>query len=100
MKIISEEIEILPTPITHNSLGPDSPIETRYRELTPGSSELALMADSLFPSGVTHDSRYLLPYGIYVDRALGPYKWDRNPLEIPYKSLIIPYKSIINKRST
>jgi len=76
MKIISEEIEILPTPITHNSLGPDSPIETRYRELTPGSSELALMADSLFPSGVTHDSRYLLPYGIYVDRALGPYKWD------------------------
>ena len=64
------------TSITHNSLGPDSSIEHRYRALTPTSSELASRAGSLFPSGITHDSRHLHPYGIYVDKALGPYKWD------------------------
>ena len=30
----------------------------------------------MFPSGVTHDGRYLEPYGVYVERAAGPGKWD------------------------
>ena len=33
-------------------------------------------ARALLPSGITHDSRYTRPYGIYVDRAEGPRKWD------------------------
>ncbi len=51
-------------------------IEAAYRDRTPGSAALAAQADNLFPSGVTHDGRYLKPYGIYVDRAEGAYKWD------------------------
>src|SRR5215211_3483956 len=30
----------------------------------------------LFPSGITHDSRRLKPYPIFVERALGSRKWD------------------------
>jgi glutamate-1-semialdehyde 2,1-aminomutase len=51
-------------------------VESLYRERTPGSARLAEKARELFPSGVTHDGRHLAPYGIYVERAQGPYKWD------------------------
>ena len=54
----------------------NSPIVAAYRERTPGSAALAEEAGSLFPSGLTHDSRRILPYGIYVERAEGPRKWD------------------------
>lgn len=54
----------------------NSPIEAAYREKTPGSADLARAARDLFPSGVTHDARHLKPYGIYVERASGPIKWD------------------------
>jgi len=54
----------------------NSAIVQRYREKTPGSEKLFAEARALFPSGVTHDGRYLNPYGIYVERAQGPYKWD------------------------
>lgn len=30
----------------------------------------------MFPSGVTHDGRYLQPYPIFVERAAGSHKWD------------------------
>ena len=30
----------------------------------------------MFPSGITHDSRHVDPYGIYIARAAGPHKWD------------------------
>jgi glutamate-1-semialdehyde 2,1-aminomutase len=53
-----------------------SSITERYCELTPGSADLARSARELFPSGVTHDSRYQEPYGIYVERAEGALKWD------------------------
>ena len=33
-------------------------------------------AVSVLPSGVTHDTRFLQPHPIYVDRAQGPRKWD------------------------
>jgi glutamate-1-semialdehyde 2,1-aminomutase len=51
-------------------------LEAAYRAKTPGSEALADQARVLFPSGVTHDSRHLIPYGIYVDRAEGSRKWD------------------------
>ncbi len=54
----------------------NSRITAAFREKTPGSSALAKEAGSLFPSGITHDSRYLEPYGVYIDRAEGPHKWD------------------------
>ena len=54
----------------------NSRILSAYRARTPGSAELAREAASLFPSGVTHDSRHLEPYGVYVSRAAGPHKWD------------------------
>jgi glutamate-1-semialdehyde 2,1-aminomutase len=54
----------------------NSRIVAAYRERTPGSARLAQEAARLLPSGVTHDSRYLDPYGIYVERAQGPHKWD------------------------
>ena len=42
-----------------------TPSTAAYRERTPGSAALAARAAGLFPSGVTHDGRYLEPYGIY-----------------------------------
>jgi glutamate-1-semialdehyde 2,1-aminomutase len=54
----------------------NSPIVSRYREKTPGSAKLAKEAAQLFPSGLTHDSRYLEPYAVYIDRAQGAHKWD------------------------
>ncbi|HZT86845.1 MAG TPA: aminotransferase class III-fold pyridoxal phosphate-dependent enzyme [Stellaceae bacterium] len=58
------------TPITN------SPIVSAYRAATPGSAARAERAARLFPSGITHDSRYIEPYGLYIDRASGPRKWD------------------------
>ena len=54
----------------------NSRIEAAYRERTRRSAALAKEAQELFPSGITHDSRRLDPYTIYVDRAEGPRKWD------------------------
>jgi glutamate-1-semialdehyde 2,1-aminomutase len=55
---------------------PNLTIEAAYRERTPGSAALAARARSLFPSGITHDGRHLEPYGAYIERGEGPYKWD------------------------
>ncbi len=54
----------------------ETPITLAYKARTPGSAQLAQEAATCFPSGVTHDSRYLKPYGLYVDRAQGAHKWD------------------------
>ena len=51
-------------------------IERTYRQTTTRSAELAATARALLPSGVVHDSRYMQPYSIYVERAAGAYKWD------------------------
>ena len=52
----------------------NSRIVAGYRQKTPESERLADQAQGLFPSGITHDSRYLEPYGIYVTRAAGSRK--------------------------
>ncbi|MEM7425951.1 MAG: aminotransferase class III-fold pyridoxal phosphate-dependent enzyme [Pseudomonadota bacterium] len=51
-------------------------IEAAYIEKTRKSAELSRDARASFPSGITHDARYLLPHGIYVERAAGAHKWD------------------------
>ena len=54
----------------------NSHIVRAYLERTPGSAELSQQAHASLPSGITHDSRYLMPYGLYVERAAGAHKWD------------------------
>ncbi|MFQ5973995.1 MAG: aspartate aminotransferase family protein, partial [Alphaproteobacteria bacterium] len=54
----------------------NSRIVAAYRDRTPSSERFAAEAAGLFPSGVTHDVRYLQPYGIYVTSAQGAHKWD------------------------
>lgn len=53
-----------------------SPLISAYVRKTPGSQRLAERARCVFPSGITHDVRYIEPYGIYVTHALGSRKWD------------------------
>src|SRR5438270_441434 len=59
-----------------DTLTTNSPIIAAYRAATPGSAAASEKASRLFPSGVTHDSRYIEPYGLYITRAQGPRKWD------------------------
>ncbi|HSF94641.1 MAG TPA: aminotransferase class III-fold pyridoxal phosphate-dependent enzyme [Thermohalobaculum sp.] len=51
-------------------------IEQAYRARTARSAELYTQALEVLPSGIAHDSRHLPPYGLYVERAEGPRKWD------------------------
>ncbi len=48
----------------------------QYTEALPTSRKLYERAQGIFPSGVTHDSRYLKPFPLYVVRAKGSRKWD------------------------
>jgi glutamate-1-semialdehyde 2,1-aminomutase len=50
-------------------------IDERYRAKTAKSAALYERAKAAFPSGLTHDSRVLDPYPLFVDRAAGPRKW-------------------------
>src|SRR6185369_12323494 len=54
----------------------NSRIIAAYRARTGGSAELAKQANELFPSGITHDARNVDPYGVFIQRAQGPHKWD------------------------
>jgi len=51
-------------------------IEQDFVEAHPGSRRLHQRAAAVLPNGVTHDSRYLRPFQVYVDRAAGSRKWD------------------------
>jgi glutamate-1-semialdehyde 2,1-aminomutase len=51
-------------------------IETSYRQQHPGSAARYEQARAMFPSGVTHDGRYVMPFPLYVERSRGAYKWD------------------------
>ena len=50
--------------------------ERSYVERNPGSQRLYREAVEVFPSGVTHDNRFMQPFPIYIERAEGAYKWD------------------------
>jgi glutamate-1-semialdehyde 2,1-aminomutase len=54
----------------------NSKIESEYRARTTASAKLYGEARKAIPAGLTHDSRTLLPYPIYAERAAGPLKWD------------------------
>ena len=48
----------------------------RYAAAFPGSKQRFEQAKQLFPCGVTHDTRMMDPFPVYVDRAKGSKKWD------------------------
>jgi glutamate-1-semialdehyde 2,1-aminomutase len=54
----------------------DSPLVEAYCRKTAGSIALAQRARGVFPTGITHDARYIEPHGIYVTHAEGSRKWD------------------------
>src|SRR5512143_720006 len=51
-------------------------IESVYQQRHRSSAERYRRAVELFPSGVTHDARYVAPFPLYVERSQGAYKWD------------------------
>jgi glutamate-1-semialdehyde 2,1-aminomutase len=53
-----------------------TPIEQRYINMHPGSAQRHAVAKEIFPDGVTHDGRRLLPFPLYVTHGIGPHKWD------------------------
>ena len=54
----------------------ESPAVQAYIDKTPKSGALYPRARDLFPSGITHDTRYLKPYPLAVSHAEGSRKWD------------------------
>ena len=48
----------------------------QYSDTRPGSAKLYAEALKVFPSGITHDSRYMTPFPLYISRAQGSRKWD------------------------
>jgi glutamate-1-semialdehyde 2,1-aminomutase len=59
-----------------NDAAVESKIVAAYRARTPRAAELNRKAHEVLPGGIVHDSRRMLPYGIYGDRAAGSRKWD------------------------
>ena len=51
-------------------------IDDLFVQSRPRSQRLYQEAVRVFPSGVTHDTRFLTPFPIYVTHAKGPRKWD------------------------
>ena len=54
----------------------DMTIEQEYAARFPQSQQLHREAAAHLPGGVTHMARSFEPFPIYVDRCVGPYKWD------------------------
>ena len=52
-----------------------SELESRYRDAFPRSAELYQQGCDVFPSGVTHDGRYLKPFPVFVERSAGGRKY-------------------------
>lgn len=48
----------------------------------PASRQRYAEARQVFPSGVTHDSRFLRPFPVYIDQAQGAHKWDLDGHEL------------------
>ena len=53
-----------------------TPIEKRYIDNNPKSSELYSTSRDIFPNGVTHEARNQRPFPHFVTHAFGPHKWD------------------------
>lgn len=50
--------------------------EERYIAKFPKSKVLYEKAVAIFPSGITHDARFVKPFPIYVTHGKGSHKWD------------------------
>lgn len=57
-------------------------ISESYSSLHPRSAQLYQQALQTFPSGVTHDVRFMPPFPLYIERAQGCRKWDVDGNEI------------------
>jgi glutamate-1-semialdehyde 2,1-aminomutase len=57
-------------------------IEAEFAQRFPSSQRAYAEAVRVFPSGITHDSRYLTPFPLYVERAAGSRKWDLDGNEL------------------
>lgn len=55
---------------------PASSLSERYAAAFPGSRKRFEKARVIFPAGVTHDTRMMSPFPVYIDRAKGSKKWD------------------------
>src|SRR5436190_18938731 len=55
---------------------PTKTIDAARAKKCAKSAALYERAQKVFPSGVTHDSRYHLPFPLYVTHAKGSRKWD------------------------
>lgn len=47
-----------------------------FEAARPNSAQLYAEAQTVFPSGITHDSRYMTPFPLYITHAEGSRKWD------------------------
>lgn len=56
-------------------------LEQQYVQKREGSKKLYERAVKIFPSGVTHDGRFLKPFPPYIEKAEGVRKWDINGSE-------------------
>jgi glutamate-1-semialdehyde 2,1-aminomutase len=54
----------------------NSPIVAAFTARTPGSAAAYARAREVFPGGVTHDTRYVRPHPLSIERAAGARKWD------------------------
>ena len=52
----------------------ETTIRTEFQRHFSKSGELSRRGQQIFPSGVTHDSRYLEPFPVFVDHSLGSRK--------------------------
>src|SRR5215210_5978617 len=55
--------------------GPATELAEAFARRFPRSLAEFQRAESIFPAGITHDSRHTAPFPIYVDRAQGAHKW-------------------------
>jgi glutamate-1-semialdehyde 2,1-aminomutase len=68
-------------------------LEEKYAATRGRSKQLYARAVKVFPSGVTHDSRFLKPFPVYIEKAQGVKKWDVDGLE--YIDYAIGHGSLI-----
>jgi glutamate-1-semialdehyde 2,1-aminomutase len=52
------------------------PLVDQYSKAFPGSKKRFEQAKGVFPTGVTHDTRMMEPFPIYISHAKGAHKWD------------------------
>jgi glutamate-1-semialdehyde 2,1-aminomutase len=65
--------------VTHE---PAAELAEAFAERFPRSLAEYQRAASIFPAGITHDSRHSAPYPIYVDHAQGARKWTIEGVEL------------------